>query len=110
MRQLFTGIQVAGPRLTPESMEKGFRAIPSIQSKDPYVPACFYEPGDFTCVKDATYMWWDPDAETRDRLSGAPTQGCWRMREDGLRYLRDGWPRENVPARQQPADPCNWSD
>ena len=110
IRQLFTGIQVAGPRLTPSSMEKGYRAIPPVRSDDPYTPACFYEPGDYTCVKDTALAWWDPDAQTRDRLSGAPTQGCWRMREGGLRYLTNGWPQEGVLQRIKPNDPCNWSD
>ena len=33
LRQLFTGIQVAGPRLNPASLEKGQRAIPAVRSK-----------------------------------------------------------------------------
>ena len=110
MLQLFTGIQVAGPRLTPKSVEKGFRAIPAIPSNDPYTPACYYEQGDYTCVKDTTSMWWDPDAETTDRISGAPTRGCWRMREDGLRYVTGDWPKEDTLNRRRPDDPCQWTD
>ncbi|HEX9889867.1 MAG TPA: hypothetical protein VGA69_10345, partial [Nitriliruptorales bacterium] len=45
LRQLFTGVQVAGPRLTPASIDQGFHAIPAVPSTDPSVPACFYEPG-----------------------------------------------------------------
>ncbi|HUR48970.1 MAG TPA: hypothetical protein VMY88_05495, partial [Acidimicrobiales bacterium] len=52
IRQLFSGIQVAGPRLTPSAIDKGFHAIPAVASTSPDLPACFYEPGDYTCVKD----------------------------------------------------------
>ena len=34
-RQLFTGIQVAGPKLSPKSMEKGFRASPRSRARTP---------------------------------------------------------------------------
>ncbi|HEX9765899.1 MAG TPA: hypothetical protein VGA36_03985, partial [Nitriliruptorales bacterium] len=39
LRQLFTGIQVAGPNLTPEHVDEGFHAIPAIPSNDRSVPA-----------------------------------------------------------------------
>jgi hypothetical protein len=99
LRQLFTGIQVAGPRLGPTSIDKGFRAIPKIKSSNPEVPACFYEPGDYTCVKDAMVEKWDRNAENG--------QGCYRMREGGQRYFADIWPDDDVPARATPDDPCN---
>ena len=98
LRQLFTGIQVAGPRLTPVTMEQGFRAIPSKASTDATIPACFYEPGDYTCVKDATAEWWDPQAQD---------DGCWRMVEGGRRYLAGAWPAGNIDQRRGADDPCN---
>ena len=99
LRQLFTGIQVAGPRLGPTSIDKGFRAIPKIKSSNPEVPACFYEPGDYTCVKDAMVERWDRNAENG--------QGCYRMREGGQRYFADVWPEQDVAAAEKPDDPCN---
>ncbi|HEX9890240.1 MAG TPA: hypothetical protein VGA69_12220 [Nitriliruptorales bacterium] len=102
LRQLFTGIQVAGPRLGPESMDRGFHAIPAQPSTSAEVPACFYLPGDYTCVKDATVEWWDESATGQ---GGQP--GCWRMLEDGARFTADTWRSENVDARRQPDDPCN---
>ena len=99
--QLFTGIQVAGPRLRPTSVDKGYHAIPHIASSNPAVPACFYEPGDYTCVKDATVMWWDSAGR-----APAAKAGCWRMVEGGKRYLTATWPPGDVgPA--QAHDPCN---
>ncbi len=102
LRQLFTGIQVAGPRLSPTTMDEGYHAIPHIASTDPRIPACFYEVGDYTCVKDTVAMWWDSQAQAPNN-----TRGCWRMPERAKRYLPGTWPREDVPARRRPTDPCN---
>ena len=102
-RQLFTGIQVAGPKLHPQSVDKGYHAIPPVRSEDPRVPACFYRAGDFTCVKDAAPMWWDPDASSRNNR-----RGCWKMPYGGRRYLPDGWPEGDVLTLQNRAeDVCN---
>lgn len=103
VRQLFTGIQVAGPDLNPASLEKGFRAIPAIASDSPRVPACFYEPGDYTCVKDSVAMWWDPEG----MVEGESDPGCWRMIYGGRRFLINQWPSGDVLADQQPDDVCN---
>ena len=102
LRQFFTGVQVAGPRLNPASMDQGFHAIPSIASADPTLPACFYLPGDYTCVKDATLEWWD--------RQGTPAHGgtgCWRMVAGGQRFLAGQWPDEALDQRAGPDDPCN---
>lgn len=104
LRQLFTGVQVAGPTLNPATVDRGFRAIPAIESKDPLVPACFYRPGDYTCVKDAMVNWWDSES-TRP---GGSDPGCWRMVEQGRRYFAGAWPeREAAAGRNRNTDPCN---
>ncbi len=109
VQHLFIAIQVAGPRLGPPSIEKGFRAIPPIASSNPSVPACFYEPNDYTCVKDAMAEWWDPDG--RDPAGNRP--GCWRMPEGGRRYLTgygddSTWPATDLAAeRNLDSDVCN---
>jgi hypothetical protein len=104
LRQLFIGIQVAGPELRPQTMDRGFHAIPRIRSDNPSVPACFYEPGDYTCVKDSQVQWWDPAGTTSD--SDSP--GCMRMMEGGRRYLAGDWPPGDIEAQRDPAsDPCN---
>lgn len=101
--QLFTGVQVAGPRLTPESMDKGFHAIPPHRGADPTVPACFYEPDDYTCVKDAATQWWDPAGQGPDESRN----GCWRMMEQGRRHLWDEWSSVELESRRGPDDRCN---
>ena len=100
LRQLFIGIQVAGPRLSPKSMDDGFHAIPKVLSDDPTVPACFYEPGDYTCVKDAMVVKYE--------RAGNGGQGCYKTVERGKRYFAGAWPQGNVDAQyDSEADPCN---
>ncbi|MDQ1443957.1 MAG: hypothetical protein QOI20_421 [Acidimicrobiaceae bacterium] len=102
--QFFTGVQVAGPRLGPSSMDKGFHEIPQHPSGNPQVPACFYLPGDYTCVKDAEAMAWS----AQDRPPGGNQAGCWRVIEGGQRYLPKDWTRAEMGANlYRPEDPCN---
>jgi hypothetical protein len=101
--QFFVGVQVAGPRLGPSSIDKGFHAIPEIRSDDPTVPACFYLPGDYTCVKDAQAEIWDADGAA----PGDSRPGCWRSIEGGKRYLPGEWPPGNIDAQLTGGEPCN---
>jgi hypothetical protein len=103
--QLFVGIQVAGPRLGPTSIDQGFHAIPQrYNSTDPTVPSCFYLPGDYTCIKDAEAMLWS----AADRAPGQTEPGCWLTIESGKRYAPGKWPPGNVDAQFQAAPmPCN---
>jgi hypothetical protein len=104
VRQLFTGIQVAGPRLTPQTIDRGFHAIPRLPSRNRETPACFYDANDYSCVKDQMAEWWDSQA--KDSNSNNP--GCWRGAEDGTRYLAGQWPSGDVLTMKDPArNPCN---
>jgi hypothetical protein len=103
IRQLFTGVQVAGPRLTPSAMDKGYHAIPHVPSNDPQTPACFYEQGDYTCIKDAMMEHWDRTAT--NGYAGA--QGCYRMAQGGLRHPTGDFPTGNLSDRFRTDDPCN---
>jgi len=102
LAQLFTGIQVAGPRLGPTSVDKGYHAIPAVRSKDPQVPACFYNPGDYTCVKDTQALIWDGDGEA----PGDNRPGCWRAIQAGQRYLTGDHPPGNINAHITGQEPC----
>ncbi|HVL81776.1 MAG TPA: hypothetical protein VM840_09310 [Actinomycetota bacterium] len=101
---LFRGIQVAGPYLSPESVDQGSHAIPRYTSNSPYVAACFYDPGDYSCVKDAQEMYWDSNAADPN---GEAARGCWRMVDAGRRYLAGEWPRANSVAGMNNSHPCN---
>ncbi|MHB8509100.1 MAG: hypothetical protein ACYDGR_10710 [Candidatus Dormibacteria bacterium] len=104
VRQLFTGLQVAGPRLSPATMDQGFHAIPARESTDPDVPACFYETGDYTCVKDAIAEWWDGTAPPP---VATDPPGCWRIAGAGRRHVAGGWPGEDVNSARGSSDTCN---
>jgi hypothetical protein len=103
LRQYFTGIQVSGPRLAPDTMDQGFRAIPAHASTTAGEPACFYVPGNYTCVKDAIAEWWDPHGGD----PSAQSAGCWRINFDGRRYQPGNWPAGDVRAQEKPTNPCN---
>ena len=84
---LFTGIQAAGPRLTPATFDRGLRALPARQSRDPFAPSAYFAPGNHTFLKDFAFAWWDPTGLP----PGGSTPGCWRLVEDGLRYRAEDW-------------------
>ena len=110
LRLLYTGIQVAGPKLTPETIDKGLHAIPAVRSTDPSVPACYFEPGDYTCVKDATAAWFDGEKRRTSNVQGREQEeqpGCWRMARGGARYFPGSWPKGDVLNMQSEDDPCN---
>jgi hypothetical protein len=105
--QFFTGVQVAGPRLGPTSIDKGFHAVPAIASKNAQTPACFYRTNDYTCVKDAQAEVYDADGQ----VAGERRAGCWRSidmeRPNGNRYLPGTWPAGNIDAQINGREPCN---
>jgi len=110
LRQLFTGIQVAGPDLSILSMDEGYHAIPALPNSNPAVPACFYPAGDYTCIQDSVVQHFNPDLSPPD--AGAlpeplPT-GCWQLLDDGAR-TPDGqpWLPGNINAQYQGNDICN---
>ena len=87
LRQAFIAFQVAGPTLTAANVDTGLHAIPSRSSTGPAHPASWYDPGDYTCVKDAAVARWDGAAVNLP----STRPGCWRLAEQGLRYSTS-WP------------------
>jgi hypothetical protein len=106
---LFQAIQVAGPKLTPEAVDKGFHAIPENTASSPYVPAFFFDPGDYTSVKDGAEQWWDPNGRSRGGGTPSNRPGCWRMAHEGKRSLAGEWFGKDDVFRN-PTDPCNGYD
>jgi len=91
---LFTGIQLAGPHLTPETFRDG---LFSFERTSGYVTNWGVSWGtelwpmpDYTGADDVTLIWWDPDAEgpheTQDE--GQSGLGMWRYVDGGKRYAR----------------------
>ena len=109
LRQIFTGIQVAGPKLGPFSIDKGYHAIPAIDSPDPRLPACYYLPGDYTCVKDTQAMWYDPTGVE----PGGSTPGCYREVLGGKRFRDGNWIQQDIITLKNAngqTDQCNAYD
>lgn len=116
LQQIVAGIQLAGPRLTPEALSLGYRRLRVIASPDPQVPACSFEGADAACIKDAQALLFDvhkgitefdlaPGVDSG--LPYAPSS-CWRAVERGRRYLPWAWPPGNVDAQFRPDDPCTY--
>jgi hypothetical protein len=110
LRQLFIGIQVAGPRLTPTTIDRGFHAIPPTASPSLQVPACYYEPGDYTCIKDFVIGRWDRDAKqgrNADQGSTASaTPGCYRIVGARRIILADVDRNNAMSGYNADTDPC----
>ena len=88
LSMLFYGIQAAGPRLTAENIDKGLHAIKPHRSSDPFLPAAYFSPGNYSFVKDAAAYWWDPTGPS-------PTggSGCYRLVDGGQRFRAGEWPK-----------------
>ena len=84
---LFGAVQAAGARLSPRAVDRGFHALPAIRSSSPFVASCFFDPGDYSCVKDAMHQWYDPDARAPDSNQA----GCYKMIKEGKRFLASQW-------------------
>jgi hypothetical protein len=96
IRTLFTGIQLAGPELTPETFRDGmYRYPPSggiptaaqISRGDHGVWPTF----DWGGSDDATIVWWDPEA-TGDDETGQAGTGMYRYAKGGERYKIGDFP------------------
>jgi hypothetical protein len=96
---LFSGLQGAGPILTPESIERGMFTFTWHRRDDPFVPTGGYGhsgacgmPGGcspYTFIHTGMAWWYDP--------SGVPPgktepNGCIRVVEGGKRYFGPDWP------------------
>ncbi|MEX2537782.1 MAG: hypothetical protein WD646_03925 [Actinomycetota bacterium] len=102
---LFRGIQVAGPFLTPDAVDQGNHTIPRRESDNPYIASCFFDPGDYTCVKDAQESWWDATAP--DPNNNVGQRGCWRMSDGGQRHLAGRFVQADGAFKRGPNVPCN---
>ena len=103
--ELFQGIQVAGPRLNPRSVDQGFHAIAPHESTDPYSAALFFDPGDYTSVKDDAEGWWDPQGRSPPGGQPSTRPGCWRLVREGRRFLAGRWEGGDDVFRHA-TDPC----
>ncbi len=97
-----SGIQTAGPRLTPKSFEEGLlkTRFPNPDcGAPPYYQACVgFKAGDRTMVSDLAMIWWSESDE-----SYTPTDpdgqglGTFCYIRQGERYSRGRWPAGDQP-------------
>ncbi|HEY2832170.1 MAG TPA: hypothetical protein VGJ14_07070 [Sporichthyaceae bacterium] len=93
---LFTGLQEAGPNLTPQSFEQG------MFSWGPHVGAYgrwSFSPNDFTSTDDAREVYYDPRAISA--FNSRP--GAWVALNGGKRYRGATWPAGDPGAPIPPA-------
>ncbi len=91
MLQLFSGIQMAGPQLTPQTFQAGMfgTTFPNPDCKGPphYQSCVRYGPGDWAMQNDGTIHWW-----SNDQPSWAFGRGTFCYAHLGLRYDLGEWP------------------
>jgi hypothetical protein len=97
----FTGVHLAGPRLTAKTFRAGLFRYPSTAETVPtrlhlsWGRHGIWEGRDVTGSDDATVVWWDPDATGPDEV-GRNGQGLYRYADGGRRYLPGEWPEQPV--------------
>ena len=102
LTMLFYGIQSAGPRLTPANLDKGLHAIPANGSPNPYKPAAYFAPGNYSFLKDAMEIWWDPQGQAPDD----PAVGCYRLPNGGKRFRDGEWESGDQSIQRSDGSPC----
>jgi hypothetical protein len=87
-----TGIQFAGPHLTPASFERGLLTSRPYGgwelSRNPAVPMVQYGADDYTAIEDSRHTYWDPNASSK--IDGKP--GAYIALEAGRRWRIGTWP------------------
>jgi hypothetical protein len=97
----FTGVHLAGPRLTAQTFGAGLDRFPSADTTVPtrlhlsWGRHSIWRGVDLTGGDDATVIWWDPDASGPDEV-GREGEGLYRYADGGARYLPGEWPTRAV--------------
>ncbi|MHB8508007.1 MAG: hypothetical protein ACYDGR_05070 [Candidatus Dormibacteria bacterium] len=107
--QLFSAIQLAGPRLTPSQVETGMRTW-SRHAADSFSPSATYAPGTYDFVDDFAWMRWDqagipPGGSQANGVGTTNPTGCYRMVDDGHRF---GTSSEPWPTTDDAAARADW--
>jgi ABC-type branched-subunit amino acid transport system substrate-binding protein len=90
------GVQLAGPKLTPQSFRDGlFRYPPSggdpINPRQSWGKHGAWASTDYYGSEDAAMLWWDPSATGEDEV-GQVANGLYRAADGGKRYTRGKFP------------------
>jgi hypothetical protein len=90
LQTLYTGIQMAGEDLTPESFGEGLRRLPIAGGGPTRQQVSYGDHGvwpefDYGSSDDISIIWWDPRAEGIDEI-GQQGFGMYRFANGGKRY------------------------
>jgi hypothetical protein len=103
---LASGIQMAGPNLTPATFQAGlFKSQfpnPGAGAPPYYQAHVGFGPGDHTFYDDAAAAWWSPNARNPGSTTPSPTGAECYVRS-GARYSPGRWPPGN-DAFKEPCD------
>lgn len=95
-----SGIQMAGPRLTPETFERGLQRASFPNPKHPLMAGRVGFEGDtHSMTKDAAEWWWTPDVVGPYGPAGFQGQGAGTMCfiDEGKRRTFGTWPNRKDP-------------
>jgi hypothetical protein len=97
----FTGVHLAGPKLTATTFAAGLDRFPPAATTTPtrlhlsWGKHGIWKGIDLTGGDDATVIWWDPAAKGPDEVARDGT-GLYRYADDGARYLPGQWPKAPI--------------
>ncbi len=106
---LASGIQMAGPGLSPHAFRDGLVKTgfpnPGAGSPPYYQATVGFRPGDHSMFQDFAMVWWNEVAEPSYADSPQVAPGAWCYVEKGIRYGLGQWPRQD-PGFFDRAQPC----
>jgi len=94
--QIFLGLQLAGPNLTPETYEHGMFSYPGASGES---GRWDFGPNDYTATADAREIYWNPNATSK--ANGA--KGAYITTLEGRRFRND-WPKGDPPFPDTPVN------
>jgi hypothetical protein len=99
----FTGIHMAGPKLTPQTFQQGLFNYPVTGRGGITAPTASYGNHglwpftDYTMYDDMSEVWWDNLATGKDEVGNQGT-GMYQWVDGGKRYLAGEWPKTDPKA------------
>lgn len=84
MNMMMAGIQLAGPKLTPDAFQKALFSLGHRYEQTPWAIGGGYGPDDYSYMDSVGEIWFD--AATQNPETGAP--GAYRWTSNGKRYRR----------------------
>ncbi len=114
LQQLYLGIHMAGPKLSPETFRDGLFNYPPTGGgpTSPHISFGMHgyfkpqntcssaipkeERADYLGIDDVALIWWDAEVEGKDE-SGGDGKGLYRYMDGGKRYMPGAMPKTDLP-------------